>query len=279
MQVTKATGEIEKFDKDKLCHSIVMAGAPKDVADRVCTLVQQDIKPTVDTSYIFRRALSHLVKNDLDIAVRYSLRRGLERLGPAGFLFEQYIEAVFQAHGYETRRNQIVQGACVDHEIDVELLEKNRTILVEVKYRNEPGIKTHLDTVMYADARRMDIQEYQKRQGRQYDMWLVTNTKFTEKALQYGECKNQMKLIGWDYPRGKSLEDMIIEKKVYPVTVLPNITNHLLHQFAQAEIILVSDLARYTEELLMIDFGMTDKRAKSIMKHVREIIATNENHG
>ena len=127
MKVTKETGEIEDFNKEQLCDSIRAAGAPKDIAESVCELVRRDIKPSIKTSYIFRQALSHLVKKDIDTAVRYSLRRGLERLGPAGFLFEQYIEAVFQAHGYETKRNQIVQGACTDHEIDVMLMEKKKT--------------------------------------------------------------------------------------------------------------------------------------------------------
>ncbi len=271
MRIIKAAGWEEKFSKEKLCDSIVAAGAPKNLADGVCDLVKRDIRPSVTTNHIYRRALSHLVKKDLDIAVRYSLRRGLERLGPSGFLFEQYVEAVFQAHGYKTKRNQIVQGACTDHEIDVLLEEKNKTILIEVKYRNEPGIKTHLDTVMYADARRMDIQEYQKKQGALYDMWLVTNTKFTDKAIQYGECKNQMKLIGWNYPNGKSLEDMIVEKKVFPVTAMPYITNHLLKQFFEAEIILISDLIPYSENDLVEKFKMTEKRAKSIMKRVIEI--------
>jgi Holliday junction resolvase-like predicted endonuclease len=271
MHITKATGEKEKFSKEKLCNSIVAAGAPRDLAEGVCELVKRDVKPSMDTNHLFRRALSHLVKKDIDIAVRYSLRRGLERLGPSGFLFEQYVEAVFQAHGYKTKRNQMIQGACVDHEIDVLLEEGKRKILVEVKYRNEPGTKTHLDTVMYADARRTDIQEYQKKKGEQYDVWLVTNTKFTDKAIQYGECKNQMKLIGWDYPKQKGLEDMIVEKKVFPVTALPYITNHLLKQFAEAEIILVSDLIPYSEKDLVKKFGMTEKRARSIMKRVREI--------
>lgn len=272
MDVTKATGEKEDFNQEKLCSSIIAAGARKDWAEGVCELVREDIKPSVDTNYIYRRALSHLVKKDIDIAVRYSLRRGLERLGPSGFLFEQYIEALFQAHGYETKRNQMIQGACVDHEIDVLLEEKNKKTLIEVKYRNEPGTKTHLDTVMYSDARRMDIQSYQKKKGIQYDVWLVTNTKFTDKAIQYGECKNQMKLLGWDYPKNKNLEDLIVEKKVFPVTTLPYITNHILNQFAEAEIILISDLIPYSEDDLVKKFNMTEKRAKSIMKRVREII-------
>jgi len=272
MDIVKATGGIEKFNKEKLCNSLVATGAGEHLARTICDLVQKDIKPSVDTNHIFRKALSLLVKKDIDIAVRYSLRRGLERLGPTGFLFEQYIEALFQAHGYKTKRGQMVQGACVEHEVDVLLLEEHKTTLIEVKYRNEPGTKTHLDVVMYADARRMDIQQYQKKQGHVYDMWLVTNTKFTDTAITYAVCKKQMKVIGWDYPKGRSLEDLIIEKRVYPVTALPHITDYILRQFAQAEIILISDLIPYNAEDLTRKFDIPEKKASAIIKRVREII-------
>mgnify|MGYP000677437326 CR=1 FL=1 len=273
MHIIKATGEKEKFSENKLCNSMMAVGAPKDLAENVCDLVERDIKPSVNTNHIFRKALSHLVKKDIDIAVRYSLRRGLERLGPSGFLFEQYIEALFQAHGYKTKRNQIVQGECTDHEIDVELYEKKKNILIEVKYRNEPGIKTHIDTVMYADARRADIEkgEQKKGNGAHYEMWLVTNTKFTKKAIEYAECKNKLKLLGWNYPEKKSLESMIVEKSVFPVTVLPFITNNILKQFAEAEIILIEDLILFTEDDLMKKFGMDKRRARGIVKRVKEI--------
>ncbi|MFT5359624.1 MAG: hypothetical protein ACI88L_000082 [Candidatus Paceibacteria bacterium] len=273
MHIIKSTGEEEEFSESKLCSSMVAVGAPKDLALRVCDLVERDIKPSSNTNHIFRKALSHLVKKDIDIAVRYSLRRGLERLGPSGFLFEQYIEALFQAHGYKTKRNQVVQGECTDHEIDVELYEKNKRTLIEVKYRNEPGTKTHIDTVMYADARRADIEkaENKKGLGQQYEMWLVTNTRFTKKAIEYAECKNKLKLLGWNYPESKSLESMIMEKAVYPVTVLPYITNSILKQFAEAEIILIEDLMLFTEDSLEKKFNIDRKRAKGIMKRVREI--------
>jgi hypothetical protein len=39
--------------------------------------------------------------------------------------------------------------------------------------------------------------------------WLVTNTRFTGDAIQYGNCAG-LKLIGWDYPAEGSLKDLYV---------------------------------------------------------------------
>ena len=91
MEIVKTDGTTEEFSTSKLCLSLRKAGAPRDVADSICKLVSPKINPSDSTNTIFREALTHLVRTDLDVAARYSLRRGLEELGPAGFIFEQYL--------------------------------------------------------------------------------------------------------------------------------------------------------------------------------------------
>ena len=98
---------------------------------------------------------------------------------------------------------------------------------MEAKYRNEPGIKTHIDVVMYGDARMADIARFEESAGREKEiqshiLWLFTNTKFTSKAVVYTKCRN-IRLTGWNYPTNKSLENLILDKKIYPITVLPSI--------------------------------------------------------
>ena len=119
MEVIKTGGEKEKFSESKLCLSIRKAGAPRDLADTICKTVGPKINPNDSTSAIFRRALKYLVREDMGIAARYSLRRGIEALGPAGFIFEHYFQTVLDAYGFKTRRNVIMKGYCVTHEIDV----------------------------------------------------------------------------------------------------------------------------------------------------------------
>ena len=78
---------------------------------------------------IFRVALDYLVKEDLNLAANYGLRRAIGELGPAGFLFEQYVEIILQTYGYQTKRNVIMRGACVEHEVDVSAQKTARIIL------------------------------------------------------------------------------------------------------------------------------------------------------
>ncbi len=273
MEIIKSGGVVQSFDSKKLCDSIKRAGAPASVATSICEMVAQKVKPGVTSSNIFRDSLRHLIKEDLDIAVRYSLKRGINSLGPAGFLFEQYVEAVLRAYGYKTRRNVMMKGKGVIHEIDVIAEKNNQTFLIEAKYRNEEGIRTHINEVMYAEARVRDINnnEQNKKKNKQYIPWLVTNTKFTETAIKYAKAYN-LDLTGWTYPKGKSLEDLIIEKKIYPVTVIPSITKSALEEIAKRGMILAQDLLPYSAEDMALEFNINPYKAKAIFKEVQELV-------
>jgi len=273
MEIIKSDGEPEGFNEKKLCDSILNAGAPEAVAKSICHTVSRKIKPGITSSNIFRDALRQLVKEDLDIAVRYSLRRGINSLGPAGFLFEQYVEAVLRAHGYKTRRNIMMKGKGVIHEIDVVAEKGGKTFLIEAKYRNEEGLRTHINEVMYAEARVRDINnnEQNKKKNKQYIPWLVTNTKFTETAVKYAKVYN-LDLTGWTYPKGKTLEDLIVEKKIYPVTVIPSMTKAALQEISKRGLILAQDLLPYSPQDLALEFNINPYKAKAISKETQELL-------
>jgi hypothetical protein len=273
MEIIKSTGEKEAFSKNKLCLSLRKSGAPKNLADSICAEVGDKIRPGMSTTKIFREALRYLAKQDLTAAVRYSLHRGIADLGPAGFVFEKYIEAILESMGYQTRRDVLIQGACVRHEIDV-IAEKDRThYLLEMKYHNEPGLRTHIPVVMYADARLMDIAKVEnKREKNKYmhKMWIVTNTKFTETAITYARCRN-IRLTGWNYPRGETLEDIIVRTKMYPVTILPSVNPETLSSFASKNIVLAQDLLPYTAEELSKLCAIPKSTSEKIVSEVQEL--------
>lgn len=274
MEIQKATGEIERFSAAKLCESIEAAGAPEHTAQHVCGLVEKEIQPGTSTGKIFREALRHLVKEDLDFAANYSLRRAVSSLGPAGFLFEQFLEAVLQAHGYRVERNVILEGQCVAHEVDLRATRENTHYLIEAKYRNAPGIKTHIDVVMYADARLMDIERRQSKIEQDvYDhkMWVITNTKFTRKSIEYATCR-KIRLTGWNYPKDADLQKFIREKKLYPVTVLPSLSKHAREQFAKHNMLLAQDVLPYDKNDLMQKFDIPRSDAERIIHEASEIV-------
>lgn len=274
MEVIKIDGTKEPFSPAKLCLSLRKAGAPRTVADEICKKVSEKVKPDDSTTKIFRKALNYLVRDDMDIAARYSLRRGLESLGPSGFIFEQYIETVLQAYGFATNRNQMIRGKCLTHETDVIASIGSKRFIIEAKYRNEPSIKTHVDVVMYADARLLDIiRGMPKKAQEEYEntMWIITNTKFTESSIQYAKCRG-IRLTGWNYPRGASLEDVIAQKRLYPVTVLPSLPVDTLPLMAKKGIILAQDLLTYTEKDLVKEFQLTQEEASAVIAEAHGIV-------
>ena len=276
MEIIKSAGNREKFNKDKLCVSLEKAGAPADLAEKVCDLTEKNISSGESTAKIFRTALDYLVKEDLNLAASYGLRRAIGEFGPAGFLFEQYIEIILQTYGYQTKRDIMMRGACVDHEVDVSAQKDGAHYIVEAKYRNEPGIKTHIDVVMYGDARMTDIARFEESAGREkgiqsHILWLFTNTKFTEKAIAYAKCRG-IRLTGWNYPADNNLEKLILNKKIYPLTILPSIGRFSLERFAGKGLLLAQDLLPYSARDLKRDFGLSAKDAEKINAEVSQLL-------
>ena len=279
MDVTKESGEKEKFKRDKLCLSLEKAGAPKDTVGRVCKKVEQDLREGITTEELFKRAFEYLSTEHIEPAARYSLRRGIAALGPAGFLFEQYVERILQAYGFSTRRDIFLQGVCVSHEVDLIAHKGKDHFLVEIKYHNRGGIKTDVTVAMYADARLSDIAPVQEKEergwGAQHAMWLITNTKFTTTAIQYGKCK-RIRMTGWSYPQRESLENLIVDKKLYPVTVLPSVARGKLNEFSRAGLMLVSDIAQHTPETLARKIGFDVSRAEEMVSEALVCLAGNK---
>ena len=103
-------------------------------------------------------------------------------------------------------------------------------------------------------------------------MWVFTNTKFTENAIQYAKCRN-LKLTGWRYPKEGGLESLIAENGLYPVTVLPSVDRFTREQFAKANMMLAQDIAPYTAGMLLKEFGISEKRGVKIVREAQEIIS------
>jgi hypothetical protein len=269
LSVIKESGEKEAYSKDKFCSSLKEAGAPEGMVQNVCTLLEKDLTSDVTTSEIFRRASKYLQEQNIYVAARYNLKRGIQNLGPAGFHFEHLVEVMLQTLGFQTKRNQILNGECVSHEVDVLGEKDGTTYILEAKYHNQYGVKTHIDDVMYAEGRMEDI--CRRNPERQFRVWLVTNTKFTEKAIDYAKCRNLI-LTGWNHPKGESLEETISKHHLYPITVFPSVERYELEQFAKENIMLARDLAPYPPHDLVEKFLIDPGKAEKIIKEVHALV-------
>ena len=125
MKVTKFSGEIVNFDRDKLIHSLRKSGANEEAVFLVIRGIESELYEGIPTKKIYKLAFQFLKKFSKAHAARYNLRTAIQSLGPAGFYFEKFIAKVFECEGYETQTNLTLEGKCVSHEVDV-LLKKAR---------------------------------------------------------------------------------------------------------------------------------------------------------
>jgi len=259
MKIIKASGEQETYSKKKLCDSLRSVGAPKTLVNRVCRMVGKEVTPGMTTEEISRRTTLYLAKENPVLAAKYSLKKGIMELGPAGFLFEQYVAAILQEYGYTTKTNQMMKGECgIFHEIDVLAVTKDTHYIIEAKYHNSRGVKSDVKVAMYSFARLLDIASAHK-------AWLFTNTKFTKSAIQYAVCK-KIKLTGWKYPKKEGLERLIEAKALYPVTVLPAVNRRIKEQFAAHDLYFAKDLVHIPTQQFQKLFGIQKNVADTIQK-------------
>jgi Holliday junction resolvase len=278
-EVTKVGGEREVYSRDKLCDSLAEAGAPGEMVGRVCSAIEKELTSGVSTTDIFRTALRFLALENHAAASRYNLKRGIAMLGPAGFIFEQFVETILQALGYSTQRNVMEQGSCVEHEVDVIAEKDNERILIEAKYHNATSIKTHVDVVMYADARLMDIVRVAEQNGQsaiKHRMWVFTNTKFTSSAIRYAKCRG-LALTGWKYPEKDGLENLVTRFALYPITILPSMDDRTMRALAERNMMLAQDLAPYSAEDLSREFDIDEARGKRLVAEVASLVYGEQN--
>ncbi len=272
-QIIKKNGQSELFEPEKLCQSIIKVGASKKLAEQVCGIVSDSVDAEVSSEDIFRLTHQYLIDIDPKIGALYSLERGLSALGPSGFLFEQYVGEIFKIMGYSVTTNIFMQGEGVTHEIDVYAEKGNLGFIIEAKYRNDFKSKTHIDQIMYADARLQDIKRRALKDGdtKEYYMWLITNTEFTDAAISYVQFRD-LQLMGWSFPRYINLMKIVSERKVYPVTVLPSINQHFLNKLAERKEVLVSEISAFSVDELRDRYELSMTLAQKIYKEIQDLL-------
>jgi len=227
IEVIKADGTREQFDLPKLSGSLRNSGAAREVADSVAEHVERELVSGMTTDDIYRHAFSVLRAREKKAAVQYSLRRSLLALGPTGFPFERLIGEVYRRKGFSVQIDQIVRGKCVEHEMDIVAWNAEKLIMAEAKYHHELAYKSDLKVVLYVKARFDDLYSSSFRYGTERKLdegWLITNTKFTEKAISYAECSG-VRLLGWNYPEKMNLHDLIEATGVHPITCLTTLSD------------------------------------------------------
>lgn len=237
--VIKANGEKAKFDRSKILHTCKRSGVPPEVAESIVGEVEGILKDGMSTREILDIVLKRLDEYEAAHSQKYELKKAVADLDPSEHEFEKYIAHLLRAQGYKTDWDKIIEGECIEHQIDVIAEKDGKTYLVECKHHVNPhrfcGLGTALQTwAAFDDINRGPL-------GKEYEnVWLVTNTKFSEHAIRYAKAKN-MSLIGWNYPEGQDLRSLIETKGMYPITIL-KVDKKIHKKFSDAGILLLQEL-------------------------------------
>lgn len=248
--VINSRGEEEPFSFEKVYQSAKRTGASGSLAKRIAENIQQTIHSGIKTSEIFNEVKGLLQEEDSRAAIKFSLKKAIQKLGPTGFPFEKYIGAIFQSFGFEVKLNQYLPGLCLKYEIDFLAQKKDLLYIGECKYRNLLQEKSiHSNTVLANFARFLDLKDgiflkQKKLRNFKIKPILVTDAKFTPDAVQFSQCRD-MEFLGWRYPKNKGLEYFIESQNLYPITILPSLKNYLAEIFVSKNIMLVKDLLEF----------------------------------
>lgn len=270
--VTKASGEKQEYNEAKLRRSLENAGAKKEVIDEITTTIQEMLFEGISTRKIYKEAFRQLRANSQKSAGRYKLKEAILDLGPTGFPFEKFVGELLSRMGYQTQVGIIVEGSCVSHEIDVIAHKENDYFMIECKFHNQKGNNCNVQIPLYIQSRFLDIRKkWSQLPGHKYKVhkaWVVTNTRFTKDAQQYGECVG-LNLLGWDYPEKNGLKDLISRVSLHPVTCLSTLTKDEKQRLLEKNILFCMQIAEDKEILNRADI---DKRKiNRIAKEAREI--------
>ncbi len=264
--VRKKSGDLVLFDPQKLRQSLLQSGASRDDAVYVSEVISDNLVDGMSTHKVYQMAYNILRKKSGKIAGRYRLKKAIFDMGPTGYPFELLVGELIRLQGYKAKTGIILDGQCVQHEVDVLAQTNTKTVFVECKFHNEIRRKSDVKVSLYVKSRFDDLRARWKKdvsENHIFEGWLVTNTRFTHDAIQYGSCAG-LKMISWDYPVKGNLRQLIDEAGFHPITSMQTITKREKTFLMENDIILCRQLFSNTDILRKL--GIKEKKILKIKK-------------
>ncbi|GAB4253118.1 MAG: hypothetical protein Kow0079_08420 [Vicingaceae bacterium] len=270
--VTKYNGELVPYNENKLKHSLERSGATKEVIDTILLRISNMLYDGIPTNVLYKTAFQELKKAHSPFAAKYKLKKALFELGPTGFPFEKYVAKLLEYQGFKTHVGVIVKGHCVDHEVDVVAEKDNQHFMVECKFHSDKNRFCNVKVPLYIQSRFLDVERQWKKQPghntKFHQGWIVTNTRFTTDAIQFGKCMG-LNLISWDYPKQGNLKDRIDFSGLHPITCLTTITKNEKQQLLDLGTVLCKELCQ--NQLLLSKIAIPKTRQNRILKEAKEL--------
>jgi restriction endonuclease/ATP cone domain-containing protein/AF1548-like protein len=271
-EIIKANGEKVLFQREKLIISLEKAGASKAIIQEIINEIEVILFKGISTKEIYKTAFRKLKSHSRAIASRYKLKKAIMELGPTGYPFEKFIGELLKHQGYRVEVGVIVQGNCVQHEVDVIAEKDNKHFMIECKFHHSFNTKCNVKIPLYIQSRFLDIQKkWVKQKGHQHKFhqgWVVNNTRFSKDAIQYGNCVG-LKLLSWDYPKNGNLNELISISGLYPITCLNTLKKSEKQQLLNKDFVLCKHLCENPE--VLNEIGIIQNRRKKILEDAHQL--------
>lgn len=267
MKITKNSGDIVDFNKEKLRSSLLKSGAPVAAVEDMMGTIESLLYERISTRRIHKLARKLLRRISYSHAARYDLRPAIQMLGPAGFFFEKFMGRILEKQGYRFKNNVTLLGKCVSHEIDIALKMDSVITVAECKFHAQREGKSDVKVPMYVLSRFNDIRQVPQNIFSAGEIpnscLIITNTRFTADAATFANCSG-LKLLSWDYPDRNAIRELIDRGGLYPVTCLTTLTALEKEKLLIAEKILVDELL--TDPDVLDNIGISLARRKNIIQ-------------
>ena len=273
--VRKTSGKLEEFSEQKLLISLIRSGANPELAKKVISKIRSKIRGDISSRKIHQMACRALNKESKKLAALYHLDRAISELGPDGFVFEQFMAELLRARGFKVSTNQILQGACVSHEVDLIAEKEGFRIFVECKFHNHRDWTNDVKVALYVHARSLDLKNNPENNFDEF--WLVSNTKFSKDAIQYGDCVG-LKIVGQNHPTDYAISHMVEKTGIHPITSLSSIRKSIKKRLVEQGAFLIQHLK---DDFSLLDqFRLSPEQIQRVHKEIDRIINHNgKSHG
>lgn len=273
IRVRKRDGEFAAFDIEKLRNALKRSGATEVESEGIIEHLEPRLFDGITTKRIYEIAYSLLRKRSNRVAGRYRLKKAIMELGPTGYPFEHFVGKLFESDGYNAETGVFVQGKCVKHEVDVVAEKGNKKYMVECKFHSDSRKKSDVKVALYINSRFLDVrnkwQEEEELANKAYTGMIVTNTRFSKDAMQYGKCVG-LKLVSWDYPSGNSLKDWVDRSGYHPITSLASLRTKEKQFLLEKGIVLCSQVKK--DFNVLQGLNLSNVRLKRIKRETLDLL-------
>lgn len=277
VNVMKFDGSKQPFDKNKVYNTCMRMNATPQQAQDVANKVAAKVYEGIPTKKVLQLIFTFLKEHRPEVEHRIDLREAISLMRSKPD-FERFIQLLLQAEGYDVDPNQIISGRCVEHEIDAIAKKgggKNEeTVYVEVKHHVQSHTFTGVGVFLEARATYEDLNEGHKDGKNNYDftrVLVITNTKMSEHALRYADCRN-ISHIGWRDPPERGLEEIVVQYGFYPVTLLRGISENFVARLGDAGIVLLKQLVEGDLEKISRDTRIPRNFLQQMTNKASEIL-------